>query len=100
MNVEFLDKLQHAYQGVLSGTHRPGQVVVVPSLSTPQTRTQARTQQVSSDAPPQAAASVEDVDVHSFLEIALHIVHSSQAMFRYSKLICNIDLHQSIYRLA
>ena len=82
---EFIEKLHSTYQALLSGTYRPGQIVVaVPTLSRPA--------QHKSQLPPYAthdgaqANSVNGVDVHSFLEAVLQIIHTSNSTFRYSLL--------------
>ena len=77
---EFLDKLHHSYQVLICGVYRPGQVVVVPTLSSPQTKSQ-QTAQSGQDSQSKVGP-VDDVDVHAFLEVALQIVHSSMGSFR------------------
>lgn len=79
---EFIDKLHSTYQALVSGTYRPGQIVVaLPTLTRP-------TQHKSAPLPPQAAAdaaqanSGDGVEVHSFLEAILQIIHASGGSFR------------------
>ena len=79
---EFIDKLHSTYQALVSGTYRPGQIIVaLPTLSRP-------TQHKSTPLPPQAvsdaaqANSGDGVEVHSFLEAILQILHASGGSFR------------------
>lgn len=79
---EFIEKLHSTYQALISGTYRPGQIVIVPTLSRP---TQHKTQQPAHTAPDAAQVSPEDgVEVHSFLEAILQIIHTSNGSFRYT----------------
>ena len=79
---EFIEKLHSTYQALISGTYRPGQIVIVPTLSRP---TQHKTQQPAHTAPDAAQVSPEDgVEVHSFLEAILQIIHTSNGSFRYN----------------
>ena len=80
---EFIEKLHSTYQALISGTYRPGQIIV--ALPTPTRPTQHK----SVPLPPQAAAdaaqaySGDGVEVHLFLEAILQIIHSSGGSFRY-----------------
>ena len=80
---EFIDKLHSTYQALISGTYRPGQIVVALPTST------RPTQHKSALPPPQAtpdttqANSGDGVEVHSFLEAILQIIHASGDSFRY-----------------
>ena len=75
---EFIEKLQSTYQALVSGTYRPGQIVIVPTLSRP-------TQQPTHAVPDAAQVNSGDgVEVHSFLEAILQISHTSNGSFRYS----------------
>ena len=79
---EFIEKLHSTYQALISGTYRPGQIVIVPTLSRP---TQHKTQQPAHTATDAAQVSPEDgVEVHSFLEAILQIIHTSNGSFRYT----------------
>lgn len=80
---EFIEKLNSSYQALMSGTYRPGQIVVaVPTLSTPfQHKSQAAVSSTQDEV--QGNPSSDGVDVHSFLEAALQIIHSSNDAFRY-----------------
>ena len=66
----------------MSGTYRPGQIVVaVPTLSTPfQNKSQAAVSSTQDEV--QGNPSSNGVDVHSFLEAALQIIHTSNDVFR------------------
>lgn len=82
MFAEFIDKLHSTYQALVSGTYRPGQIIVaLPTLTRP-------TQHKSTALPPQAAAdtaqanSGDGVEVHSFLDAILQIIHASGGSFR------------------
>ncbi|XP_032240720.2 centriolar satellite-associated tubulin polyglutamylase complex regulator 1 [Nematostella vectensis] len=71
---EFIEKLQAAYQAIQSGSYRPGQVVVVPTLSRPR----------QAPAPTGEGAGtngMDCVDVHTFLEATLQIAHTSSHLF-------------------
>jgi len=78
---EFIEKLHSTYQALISGTYRPGQIIV--ALPTPTRPTQHK----STPLPPQAAADAaqaycgDGVEVHSFLEAILQIIHSSGGSF-------------------
>ena len=80
--IEFIEKLHGAYQALLSGTYKPGQIVVaVPTLSTP---AQHKSQQSQNAGHETSQVNAGDgVDVHSFLEAALQIIHTSNGTFRY-----------------
>ena len=89
---EFIEKLHSTYQALLSGTYRPGQIVVaVPTLSRPA--------QPKSQPPPNAtheasqANSGDGVDVHSFLEAVLQIIHTSNGVFRYMYVGLFLSIH-------
>ena len=77
---EFIQKLHTAYQAIQGGTYRPGQVVVVPSLSRPQHKQQTSQYAMQEGV---TASSVDGVDVHIFLEAVSLIIHSSTSVFRY-----------------
>lgn len=86
---EFIDKLHSTYQTLVSGTYRPGQIIVaLPTLTRP-------TQHKSAPVPPQTVADAaqancgDGVEVHSFLEAILQIIHTSGGSFR-----CFFLLHQ------
>ena len=80
--IEFIEKLHGAYQALLSGTYRPGQIVVaVPTLSTPAQHKSQQSQNAGHET--SQVNSGDGVDVHSFLEAALQIIHTSNATFRY-----------------
>lgn len=85
---EFIEKLQSTYQALISGTYRPGQIVIVPTLSRP---IQHKTQQQPAHTAPDAVqvSSGDGVEVHSFLEAILQIIHSSNGSFRHSKTYLN-----------
>ncbi|XP_022800867.1 UPF0705 protein C11orf49 homolog [Stylophora pistillata] len=77
---EFIEKLQSTYQALISGTYRPGQIVIVPTLSRP---IQHKMQQQPAHTAPDAVqvSSGDGVEVHSFLEAILQIIHSSNGSF-------------------
>lgn len=82
MFAEFIDKLHSTYQALVSGTYRPGQIIVaLPTLTRP-------TQHKPTPLPPQAASDAAEanpgdgVEVHSFLEAVLQIIHASGGSFR------------------
>lgn len=80
---EFIDKLHSTYQALVSGTYRPGQIVVaLPTLTRP---TQHKPAPPSPLAAPDAAQANpgDGVEVHSFLEAILQIIHASGESFRY-----------------
>ena len=80
--IEFIEKLHGAYQALLSGTYRPGQIVVaVPTLSTPAQHKSQQSQNAGHET--SQVNSGDGVDVHSFLEAALQIIHTSNGTFRY-----------------
>lgn len=80
--IEFIEKLHGAYQALLSGTYRPGQIVVaVPTLSTPVQHKSQQSQNAGHET--SQVNSGDGVDVHSFLEAALQIIHTSNGTFRY-----------------
>ena len=83
--IEFVEKLHGAYQALLSGTYRPGQIVVaVPTLSTPAQHKSQQSQNAGHET--SQVNSGDGVDVHSFLEAALQIIHTSNGTFRYIQL--------------
>lgn len=80
--IEFIEKLHGAYQALLSGTYRPGQIVVaVPTLSSPAQHKSQQSQNAGHET--SQVNSGDGVDVHSFLEAALQIIHTSNGTFRY-----------------
>jgi len=96
---EFIEKLHSTYQALLSGTYRPGQIVVaVPTLSRPA--------QPKSQPPPNAtheasqANSGDGVDVHSFLEAVLQIIHTSNGVFSCPPIEVIKDLLSSVERVT
>ena len=79
---EFIEKLNSSYQALMSGTYRPGQIVIaVPTLSVP-FQHKSQTAVSSSQDEAQGNPSSDGVDVHSFLEAALQIIHTSNDVFR------------------
>jgi len=96
---EFIEKLHSTYQALLSSTYRPGQIVVaVPTLSRPA--------QPKSQPPPNAtheasqANSGDGVDVHSFLEAVLQIIHTSNGVFSCPPIEVIKDLLSSVERVT
>lgn len=96
---EFIEKLHGTYQALLSGTYRPGQIVVaVPTLSQPaQHKSQTPTYNANDGA---QANSGDDVDVHSFLEVALQIIHTCNGAFSCPPIEVIKDLLSSVDKVT
>ena len=76
---------------MLSGTYRPGQIVVaVPTLSGPPQHKSQIPVASSTTQDEGLSNSIDGVDARSFLEAVLQILHTSNNAFRY-KLIVKID---------
>ncbi|XP_031550009.1 UPF0705 protein C11orf49 homolog [Actinia tenebrosa] len=75
---EFFEELHKAYQMIQAGNHRPGQVVVVPTLDRPQLKEQQSTQAKDN---PQSNLT-DGVDVHTFMDAALQILHTHEHIFK------------------
>ncbi|KAL9955191.1 hypothetical protein ACROYT_G036478 [Oculina patagonica] len=97
---EFIEKLHSTYQALVSGTYRPGQIVVaLPTLTRP-------TQHKSAPPPPNAAPdtaqanSGDGVEVHSFLEAILQIIHTSGDSFSCPPIEVIKDLLGSVERVT
>ena len=76
---EFIQKLHNAYQLMLAGTYRPGQVVIVPSHSRPQPKQQPSHNAVQDG----SSGSTDGVDVQVFFEAISLIIYSSTSVIRY-----------------
>lgn len=96
---EFIEKLHGAYQALLSGTYRPGQIVVaVPTLSTPAQHKSQQSQNAGHET--SQVNSGDGVDVHSFLEAALQIIHTSNGTFSCPPVDVIKDLLSSVERVT
>lgn len=97
---EFIEKLNSSYQALMSGTYRPGQIVVaVPTLSTPfQHKSQTAVSSTQDEV--QGNPSSDGVDVHSFLEAVLQIIHSSNDAFSCPPVHLIKDLVSSVDRVT
>lgn len=79
---EFIEKLHSTYQALLSGTYRPGQIVVaVPTLSGPPQHKSQIPVASSTTQDEGLSNSIDGVDVRSFLEAVLQILHTSNNAF-------------------
>lgn len=97
---EFIDKLHSTYQALVSGTYRPGQIIVaLPTLTRP-------TQHKPTPLPPQAASDAAEanlgdgVEVHSFLEAVLQIIHASGGSFSCPPVDAIKDLLSTVERVT
>lgn len=96
---EFIEKLHGTYQALLSGTYRPGQIVVaVPTISRP---AQHKLQFPSNSGHDTAQANAGDgIDVSSFLEAVLQIIHTSNGAFSCPPVEVIKDLLSSVERVT
>ena len=69
---EFIEELHKAQQMIQTGTYRPGQVVVVPTLDRPQHQQQQSVQAKNNT----QSNQTDGVDVHMFMDAALQILHT------------------------